>query len=87
VAISLAFVTSPRAHAWRRRHGGRFAQVQAIVGQRCTPCHSAHPSDEVFTSAPNGVIFDTPEQIRGYLRQIETRVVTTHNMPLGNKTG
>jgi cytochrome c551/c552 len=31
-------------------------------------------------------MLDTPEQIKGYIPQIQARVVTTHNMPLANKT-
>jgi uncharacterized membrane protein len=32
-------------------------------------------------------MFDSPEQIQGYVKQIQVRVVDTHNMPLANKTG
>jgi mono/diheme cytochrome c family protein len=56
------------------------------MSQRCTSCHSKHPTDDVFVTAPNGVMFDTPEQIKGYITQIQARVVSTHNMPLANKT-
>jgi uncharacterized membrane protein len=86
--LALAFGTAPRSAT--QGAGGApvaFSEVWAVIGQRCTPCHSRAPSDQVFTSAPNGVMFDTPEQISGYVAQIQTRVVATHNMPLANKTG
>jgi uncharacterized membrane protein len=86
--LSLAFVTAPRGA--KPSAGGApvaFSEVWAVLGQRCATCHSRSPSDDVFTSAPNGVMFDTPEQITGYVSQIENRVVATHNMPLANKTG
>ena len=38
--------------------------LQAIVEQRCVPCHSEEPTQEGFDSPPAGVTFDaaTPEQ-------------------------
>jgi uncharacterized membrane protein len=86
--LSLAFVTAPRSVTPSGAGAPvAFSEVWAVVGQRCTTCHSRNPSDEIFTSAPNGVMFDTPEQIAGYVSQIQNRVVATHNMPLANKTG
>jgi uncharacterized membrane protein len=64
-----------------------FAQAQAIVEQRCTPCHSETPTNESFTSAPGGVVFDTPEQIVAQAEAIEAQAVETTAMPLGNVTG
>jgi uncharacterized membrane protein len=64
-----------------------FAQVRPIIVERCIACHSARPTDDVVTEAPNGVTFDTPAQIKGYVDKIHARVVETETMPLGNKTG
>jgi uncharacterized membrane protein len=63
-----------------------FAQAQAIVTQRCVPCHSATPVEPGFTSAPNGVMFDTPQQITTRAQQIYEQAVVTRNMPFGNLT-
>src|SRR3954454_4720656 len=41
-----------------------FAAAQAVIDRRCLPCHSAKPTDNQFTVAPAGVMFDTPEQIK-----------------------
>src|SRR5215510_580916 len=62
-----------------------FARAQAIVEQRCVPCHSAHPTK--VDSAPLGIMFDTPEQIHDQADQIERVAVSSNAMPLGNATG
>jgi uncharacterized membrane protein len=63
-----------------------FADVRHIIDRRCTECHSATPTDPVYTTAPNGVKFDTPEQIYAWVPRIKERAVVTRTMPLGNKT-
>jgi uncharacterized membrane protein len=62
-----------------------FTRAQAIVQERCVPCHSAHPTKA--DSAPMGVVFDTPEQIARQASLIEQVAVSTKVMPLGNQTG
>ena len=64
-----------------------FAQVAAIVEQRCATCHSTNPSDASFSAPPAGIAFDTPEQIRARADAIEEQAVRTRAMPLGNATG
>ena len=64
-----------------------FADVRHIIDRRCTECHSATPTDPVYTVAPLGVIFDTPEQIEARKARILERAVVQKTMPLGNKTG
>jgi uncharacterized membrane protein len=58
-----------------------------VIGHRCIQCHSAHPTDDMFREAPNGVRFDTKEEIAGLLAKIKLMAVETNAMPLGNKTG
>jgi len=64
-----------------------FAQVAAIIEQRCAVCHSMTPTNSSFSSPPAGIAFDTPEQIRARAAAIEEQAVRTHAMPLGNVTG
>ena len=64
-----------------------FAEVDAVVHTRCIQCHSAHPTDDTWKVAPNGIMMDTPAQIRGLAPRIKERAVVTRTMPLGNKTG
>jgi uncharacterized membrane protein len=65
----------------------RFADVQPIVRQRCVPCHSATPSNPSFTTAPKGIMFDTPQQVQARAADMYQQAVVTQNMPLGNATG
>ncbi len=64
-----------------------FAEVQAIINRHCIACHSSAPTDAVFTIAPAGVIFETPEQIQRFAARIKERAVVTRTMPFGNQTG
>jgi uncharacterized membrane protein len=64
-----------------------FAQAQAVIARRCQPCHSAQPTQPGYPQAPNGVMFDTPDQIVGRAQQIYQQAVVTKNMPFGNLTG
>lgn len=63
------------------------AQMLGIVKARCQACHSSHPTDDVFTSPPNGVVFETLAEIRMMAPTIRVRVIDTETMPLANKTG
>jgi uncharacterized membrane protein len=62
-----------------------FTQAQAIVQERCVPCHSAHPTK--VDSAPMGIVFDTPKEIQAQASLIQQVAVLTKVMPLGNQTG
>jgi len=64
-----------------------WAEVEPIIDTHCRSCHSAQPTDEVFTQPPNGVIYDSPEQVANKAVLIKVRTVDTPTMPLGNKTG
>jgi uncharacterized membrane protein len=64
-----------------------YGEAQAVIARRCQPCHSATPTQPGFTQAPNGVTFDTPDQIVSRAQQIYQQAVVTKNMPLGNLTG
>lgn len=64
-----------------------FTQVRGILGARCLACHSAHPTDDAFTVAPVGVMFDDPAVIQKMAPRIYARAVQLKTMPLANKTG
>lgn len=63
-----------------------MTDVNRIVQTRCISCHSSKPTDEVYTVAPNGVVYDTPKDIENKKDLILQRVVLTETMPLNNKT-
>src|SRR5690606_5050820 len=54
-----------------------FKQVQAIFARHCTSCHSQTPTDEIFTVAPKGLIFETEEQIKLAAQSIYQQVVVS----------
>jgi uncharacterized membrane protein len=66
--------------------GVDFDQVREVVRQRCTVCHSATPTSPLFSVAPAGVMFDTPEQILQQAARIQAQAVASQIMPLGNIT-
>jgi uncharacterized membrane protein len=63
-----------------------FNQVNSIIQKRCVSCHSSMPTDDVFKMAPNGVKYDTPQDIVKLKDKIMERVVITKTMPQNNKT-
>jgi uncharacterized membrane protein len=63
-----------------------WAQVQRIMDRRCATCHSATPSDVSLGTVPQGIPFDTPEQVRNWLGRIRVRAVETETMPPANHT-
>jgi len=62
-----------------------FAGIVRIVDQRCTACHSQHPTK--VSAAPRGIKLDTPQEIKAQAAAIEQQAVQTKTMPLGNVTG
>ena len=63
-----------------------FAQVRGIIQERCATCHSQHPTDDTFTVAPGGMMFDDPRMIKAFAARIKFRVIDSPTMPFGNKT-
>jgi uncharacterized membrane protein len=61
------------------------SRVQQIVQLRCVPCHAAKPNQAGFSTAPNGVILETLDQLLAHLPQIQQQL-SARTMPLGNLT-
>jgi uncharacterized membrane protein len=66
--------------------GPAFDKVHDVIQERCTVCHSAKPTSPLFSAAPAGVMFDTPEQIKLQAPRIQAQAVASQIMPLGNIT-
>ncbi len=60
--------------------------AQHIIAKRCSSCHSASPTDDVFKAAPSGVQFDNWQDIERWKSHIITRAVDNGDMPFMNKT-
>lgn len=86
VLLGAALVTAPPLNPEACDEEVAFAQVNEIVQQRCISCHSSQPTDDIYKSPPNGVVYDTPEDIMKKKDLILQRVVLTKTMPPNNKT-
>jgi uncharacterized membrane protein len=64
-----------------------FERAQAIIGKRCVPCHSSHPSGGWYDVAPRNIMFDTSAEIGEKAPRILELAVKTQTMPYLNKTG
>lgn len=86
--VALAIVIAPRAPtAAVNVATEELAQrAQHIITARCASCHSANPSDDVFTVAPGGVLLDSPLQMQRWAPRIQARAVDSTDMPFLNKT-
>ncbi len=85
ILLATAYVTAP-SKPGECKTSISFTQVNAIVQSRCISCHSSKPTDDVTTTPPNGVTYDTPENIVKLKDKIMQRVVLTKTMPQNNKT-
>jgi uncharacterized membrane protein len=83
--LAIAFITAPEMPKYEDcKESVSFEQVNAIITTRCIECHSATPTDNVWKVAPNGLKYDTPEQIYNLRDKIFQRVVVSKNMPFNN---
>jgi uncharacterized membrane protein len=85
ILLAAAFISAP-AKPGSCSGPVSFSEVNAIVQKRCVSCHSSKPTDDFYTAAPNGVKYDTPEEIFKKKDLIMQRVVVTKTMPQNNKT-
>jgi uncharacterized membrane protein len=83
--LAIAVLLAPRSQSSAARPVD-FAQVKAVIDQRCAACHAQKPSFPGIAEAPKGVLLDTTEQIRARAAQIQQQAVLTRAMPPGNLT-
>jgi uncharacterized membrane protein len=67
-------------------HENQQKLAMEIIHTRCSQCHSASPSDDIFTVAPAGAIFDNWQDIQRWQARIIARSVDNKDMPFLNKT-
>jgi uncharacterized membrane protein len=83
--LSIAIMTAPVKPKYEScSEMVSFVEVQTVIHNRCSVCHSANPTDAIWKVAPNGVKYDTPEQIYNLKDNIFQRVVVSKNMPFNN---
>jgi uncharacterized membrane protein len=86
ILLAGAFISAPPKDPGACNSKIEFSEVNAIIQNRCTPCHSSKPTDDVYKAPPNGVMYDTPDDIVKKKDLIMQRVVVTKTMPQNNKT-
>jgi uncharacterized membrane protein len=87
--LALAVAIAPGPPAATRpgaNPAGQFAQVRAIIDQRCVACHARHPTQPGFATAPAGVALDDPYAISRNAPRIYQQAVQLKAMPLANLT-
>ena len=86
IAIAvLAILIRPQNESAAGAPAVPFTQVKQIIDQRCTACHSMHPTK--VSEAPLGITMDTPQEIQKLAPAIQQQAVDSTAMPLGNATG
>jgi len=86
ILLAACFISAPPRDPNACKSNVSFTEINAIIQNRCVVCHSSKPTDDVNKVAPNGVMYDTPEQIVQKKELIMQRVVITKTMPQNNKT-
>jgi uncharacterized membrane protein len=86
IILATCFLTAPKKETNECKSEISFAEVNTIIQQRCTSCHSSHPTDNTISAPPKGIVYDTHEEIVKYKSQIMQMAVVTKMMPLNNKT-
>ncbi len=87
--VLLAYLIAPKSIEFSEQQKREVVdnnKVHMIVKKRCGSCHSANPTDDVFTVAPAGVIFDEFASVKQWAPRIKARVIDARDMPFMNKT-
>ena len=87
ILLAACFVTTPSKDVAACNKKVSFTAVNTIINKRCVSCHSGKPTDDFYKAPPNGVVYDTPQDIVKMKDKIMQRVVVTKTMPQNNKTG
>lgn len=86
ILLAAAFISAPPKDPAACDTKIEFSEVNAIIQAKCVSCHSSKPTDDVYKAPPNGVMYDTPDDITRKKDLIMQRVVLTKTMPQNNKT-
>ncbi len=87
ILLAGAFISAPPKDPGACNTKIEFSEVHQIIQERCISCHSSKPTDDIYKAPPNGVVYDTPNDIIFKKDLIMQRVVATKTMPQNNKTG
>lgn len=86
ILLAVAFITSPQKSGLKNDKLVSMSDVYPIFQKRCVACHAAKPTNTTYAAPPNGVVYETPEDIVKLKDKILQRVVITKTMPQNNET-
>lgn len=86
ILLSAAYISSPKPISTECKTEIGISEVNKIITTRCIKCHATKPTEPSLASAPNGIIFETPQDIIKLKDKILQRVVITKTMPQNNVT-
>ena len=87
LALAVAMAPSKPAAVAAVDPAAQFAQVQAIVAQRCVACHADHPTQPGFATAPAGIVLTSAAALHQNAAKVYQQAVQLKAMPLANLTG
>jgi uncharacterized membrane protein len=64
-----------------------YAKVQPLLQRNCSMCHSQEPSLPFYRKPPDGVTFDSPEDLQRFAARVLEVATRSDQMPPGNMTG
>jgi len=91
--LAIAFLSAAGPREANRRDvtgdvsGASFAEVQRIIGTRCSMCHAAEPVWPTLAMAPKAIRLGDRDEIRRHARLIGRNAAWSSAMPPGNITG
>jgi uncharacterized membrane protein len=85
-AIAFLSAAGPRDARTGAVSGASFAQVERIVGTRCSMCHAAEPVWPTLATAPKAIRLDEADHIHRNARLIGRNAAWSSAMPPGNIT-
>lgn len=86
ILLSAAYLSSPKPISTECKNEISISEVNKIITARCIKCHATKPTEPSLASAPNGIIFESPQDIVKLKDKILQRVVITKTMPQNNVT-
>jgi uncharacterized membrane protein len=73
--------TTPRSEIPVTGETVAFAQIQSLVAQRCTACHSSSPTYAGVAAPAGGMDFTNPQTLKTQAFRIKQSTVTSREMP------
>jgi uncharacterized membrane protein len=64
-----------------------YAKVKPLLDRNCSICHSAKPALPFYTKPPDGVTFDSAQDLGRFAARVLVMATKTDQMPPGNMTG